>query len=239
MGPDVHGRQVGTAAPGNPARGWRDRADPLLAAVIFALFARTFLFQAFEVPSPSMEKNVLTGDRLLVNKFVFAERGTLARLLPSRPVRRGDVLVFRFPDDPRRDFIKRVVGLPGETVAIRDKQVSIDGTLLDEPYAFHADDTVWPGDASIPEPHRRRDQMPPLHVPEGAYFVMGDNRDDSSDSRSWGPVPAGDVKGRALFVYWSFRPRPSDAREGFAAIARWPLEAVRRTRWDRFFHAVK
>src|SRR5262249_49870789 len=133
MGPDVHGRQVGAATPGTSARGWRERVDPLLAAVIFALFARTFLFQAFEVPSPSMEKNVLTGDRLLVNKFVSAERSAALRpLLPARPVRRGDVLVFRFPNDPRRDFLKRVVGLPGETVAIRDKRVSIDGTALEE-----------------------------------------------------------------------------------------------------------
>jgi signal peptidase I len=239
MGPDVHGREIGPAAE-LPARGWRERADPLLAAVIFALFARTFLFQAFVVPSPSMEKNVLTGDRLVVNKFVFAEGGRpLERLLPARSIRRGDVLVFRYPNDPRRDFIKRVVGLPGETVAIRDKQVTIDGTPLEEPYAFHADDTIWPGDPSIPEPHRRRDQMAPLRVPDGAYFVMGDNRDDSSDSRSWGPVPADHVKGRALFVYWSFRPRPSDARGGLAAIVRWPLDAVRRTRWDRVFRAVR
>ncbi len=221
------------------SRGWRERADPILAAVVFALFARTFLFQAFEVPSASMEKSVLTGDRLVVNKFVVGRAGRLRALLPERSVRRGDVLVFRYPRDPRRDFIKRVVGLPGETVAIRNKRVFVDGRLLDEPYAFHADDTVWPDDASIAEEHRRRDQMPPTRVPEDAFFVMGDNRDDSSDSRYWGPVPAGNVLGRALFVYWSFRPRPSDSPSGPAAIARWPIETMRRARWDRIFRAVR
>jgi signal peptidase I len=221
-------------------RGLRERADPVLAAIVFALFARTFLFQAFEVPSPSMEKNVLTGDRLLVNKFVFAAgAGPLAAALPERALRRGDVVVFRFPVDPRRDFIKRVVALPGETVAIRDKRVFIDGQPLDEPYAFHADDTIWPDEASIDPDHRRRDQAPPYRVPPGAYFVMGDNRDDSSDSRYWGPVPAGHIVGRALFVYWSFLPRGSGSPTGLAALARFPLEVARRTRWDRTFHAVR
>jgi len=241
MGPDVHGGAVATAGlPDAAPRGLRERADPVLAAIVFALFARTFLFQAFEVPSPSMEKNVLTGDRLLVNKFVFAPgAGPLAAALPERPVRRGDVVVFRFPDDPSRDFIKRVVGLPGEMLSIRNKRVFIDGRLLDEPYAFHADDTVWPDDPAIPADHRRRDQLPPVRVPEGAYFVMGDNRDDSNDSRYWGAVPAGHVEGRALFVYWSFLPRASDAPSGFTALARFPLEVARRTRWDRAFHPVR
>jgi signal peptidase I len=207
---------------------------------VFALFARTFLFQGFEVPSASMEKNVLTGDRLLVNRFVFAPgRGARTAALPERPIRRGDVLVFRYPVDPRRDFIKRVVALPGEIVEIHDKRVYIDGRPLAEPYAFHADDAVWPDDPAVAETHRRRDQMTPRTVPDGAYFVLGDNRDDSSDSRYWGPVPAGNVLGRALFVYWSFRPRPSDAPSGLAALARLPIDFARRARWDRMFHPVR
>jgi signal peptidase I len=238
MGPDVHDREVEANSPA--PRGWRERADPIVAAVVFAFFARTFLFQGFEVPSASMEKSVLTGDRLLVNKFVFAPgRFPLQAVLPERPIRRGDVLVFRYPEDPRRDFIKRVVALPGETVEIRDKRVYVDGRSLVEPYAFHADDAVWPDDPSIAETHRRRDQMPPLRVPDGAYFVMGDNRDDSSDSRYWGPVPEGNVLGRALFVYWSFRPKPSDAPSGLAALLRFPFEIARRIRWDRTFRAVR
>ena len=243
MGPDVHGREVTTAAaPVPPRPGLRERADPVLAAIVFALFARTFLFQAFEVPSSSMEKNVLTGDRLLVNKFLLAPSKqplALAALMPSRGVRRGDIVVFRFPDDPRRDFLKRVVALPGETVAIRNKRVYVDGRLLNEPYAFHADDRVWPDDPSIPEDGRRRDQLAARTVAPGTYFVMGDNRDDSNDSRYWGAVPAGHIEGRALFVYWSLVPRGSDAGAGPAAILRLPLDLFRRARWDRLFRPVR
>ncbi len=234
----VSGDGRGGAAPPASGRPLRERFDPFVAAVIFALFARTFLFQAFAVPSRSMEKNVLTGDRLLVNKFLYAPlAGSWAPFLPSRPVRRGDVVVFRFPDDPRRDFIKRVVGLPGETVAIRDKVVTVDGRPLAERYVFHADDRIWPDEAAVPEARRRRDQLAPVRVPDGAYFVMGDNRDDSSDSRSWGPVPAGHLVGRALLVYWSLAPRPPDAptRTLLASIR----DAFARMRWDRAFLPVR
>jgi signal peptidase I len=209
--------------------------------VVFALFARAFLFQAFEVPSRSMEKNVLTGDHLLVNKFLFAPHrdAPAAWLLPSRAVRRGDIIVFKYPEDPRRDFIKRVVALPGEIVAIRDKRVFVDGRLLDEPYAFHSDDRVWPDDPAVPEEGRRRDQLPPRTVPQDSYFVMGDNRDDSRDSRFWGPVPSRNLEGRAMFVYWSLPPRSSDARRGWRELLRLPLEIIRRTRWDRAFLPVR
>ena len=217
-------------------RALRSTADPILAAVVFALFARTFLFQAFEVPSPSMEKTVLTGDRLLVNKFVYApDQAPLSRLLPRRSVRRGDILVFRFPEDPRRSFVKRVVALPGETVSIADKRVRVDGRELIEPYAFHSDDNTWSNDPSTSEEHRRRDQLPPTRVPDGAYFLLGDNRDDSSDSRSWGTVPAGHILGRALLVYWSAPPPASGGGKGVLA----PLGALSRTRWDRVFALVR
>jgi signal peptidase I len=240
MGSDVHGRPVGPPASEARGRTRRGRLDPVLAAVIFALFARTFLFQAFAVPSPSMEKTVLTGDRLLVNKFVYApHRGPLGRILPCRPIRRGDVVVFRFPPDPRRDFIKRVIGLPGETVAIRDRQVFIDGRPLAEPWAFHSDDRTWPDDPAVPEERRRRDQLPPRLVPKEAYFVLGDNRDDSSDSRDWGEVPANHLEGRALLVYWSLPPRASGAPSGWIAALRFPFDILVRTRWDRAFQPVR
>jgi signal peptidase I len=253
MGSDVHGRAL-THANDRALTHAKDRVrthaalaravpfrrsvrgvlEPILAAVVFALFARTFLFQAFEVPSPSMEKSVLTGDRLVVNRFIYAPSATpLAALLPRRAVRRGDVIVFRFPGDPRRDFIKRVIGLPGETVAIADKRVTVDGRELIEPYAFHSDDRTWPDDPAISGDRRRRDQMPATRVPEGSYFLLGDNRDDSSDSRSWGPVPAGHLLGRALLIYWSLPPTPS----GGPGI---PIAgALGRTRWDRLFSPVR
>jgi signal peptidase I len=247
MGSDVHGRPL-TDAGNRPVthapvarnvsvrRSIRGVLEPILAAVVFALFARTFLFQAFEVPSPSMEKSVLTGDRLVVNKFVYAPSvsGPLARLLPRRSLRRGDVIVFRFPADPRRSFIKRVIGLPGETVTIADKRVRVDGRELIEPYAFHSDDRTWPDDPAISDDRRRRDQLPPLRVPDGSYFLLGDNRDDSSDSRSWGPVPAGQVLGRALLVYWSLPPAAGGALGDSS-----PLDAFRRTRWGRLFTVVR
>lgn len=241
MGPNVHARPLTPAgAPAETgARPRRERVDVLFGAVIFALFARTFLFQAFEVPSASMEKSVLTGDLLLVNKFVYGPRGRgpLSGLLPARGLCRGDVVVFRFPEDPRRDFIKRVVALPGESIEIHDKRVFVDGRPLTEPYAFHADDTIWPDDPDIAELRRRRDQVPPFRVPAGAYFVMGDNRDASSDSRYWGPVPAELLEGRALLVYWSVVPRSSASPSGGSIPS--PADLLRRTRWDRVFLPVR
>jgi len=252
MGPDVHPGPLTASvpAPGTPGgaagraspRPVRERLDAILAAVIFALFARTFLFQAFDVPTGSMEKSVLTGDLVLVNKFVYAARGgrLLGRLLPARELRRGDVVVFRFPEDPRRDFIKRVVALPGETVAIRDKRVWVDGRQVAEPpSAFHADDAIWPDDSQIAESRRRRDQLPPLRVPDGAYFVMGDNRDDSNDSRFWGPVPAAFIEGRALLVYWSVAPRSSAAAATGGGRMASPIDWLRRARFDRVLLPVR
>jgi signal peptidase I len=251
MGPDVHpgpltpdaaptasGRAPGPA----PPRPLRERFDAILAAMIFALFARTFLFQAFDVPSASMEKSVLTGDLVLVNKFVYAARNDrlLGRLLPARELRRGDVVVFRFPEDPRRDFIKRVVALAGETVTIHDKRVWVDGHQLAEPpSAFHADDAIWPDDPQIAEARRRRDQLPPLRIPDGAYFVMGDNRDGSNDSRFWGPVPAAYIEGRALFVFWSVAPRSSVAAAAGGGRIASPFDWLRRARFDRILLPVR
>jgi signal peptidase I len=218
----------------------REYTEAVLVAVIFALFARTFLFQAFQVPTASMEKNILVGDHLIVNKFIFAPHrgGFLARALPYRNVRRGDVIVFKFPEDPRRDFIKRTVALPGETVEIRDKAVYVEGKRLDEPKAGHSDDRVWPDDPALPDSYRRRDQSRPFTVPSNSYFALGDNRDNSYDSRFWGPVPAANLKGRAIFVYWSFPLEPSTHRsvKELVSIA---LNFFRRTRWDRTLMPVR
>ncbi|HZI66874.1 MAG TPA: signal peptidase I [Thermoanaerobaculia bacterium] len=212
----------------------------ILVAVIFALFARTFLFQAFQVPSSSMERNILVGDHLIVNKFLFASGGggLLSRLLPHRAVRRGDVIVFKFPEDPRRDFIKRVVALPGETVEIRDKSVYVEGMRLPDDRATFSDDRVWPDDPKLPESYRRRDQSRPFTVPPGSYFALGDNRDNSYDSRFWGPVPAENMKGRAMFVYWSYPLEPAKRRsvKELAAIA---LNFFRKTRWERTLLPVR
>ena len=232
---------AGTAAASRrPRTRPREYFQAILVAVIFALFARTFLFQAFQVPTSSMEENILVGDHLIVNKFLFSpgRSGFLAGLLPHRAIRRGDVIVFKFPEDPRRDFIKRVVALPGETVEIRDKDVYVEGILLDEPYVVHTDDRVWPDDPKLPESYRRRDQSRPFTVPPDSYFALGDNRDNSYDSRFWGPVPVGNLKGRALLVYWSYPLEPAVRRSAkeLVAIA---LNFFRRTRWERTLMPVR
>jgi signal peptidase I len=218
----------------------REYAEAILVAIIFALFARTFLFQAFQVPTASMEKNILVGDHLIVNKFIFAphRNGFLSRFLPYRPVRRGDVLVFKFPEDPRRDFIKRTVALPGETVEIRDKAIFIEGRRLEEPEVYHSDDRIWPDDPHLPDSYRRRDQSHPFTVPPGSFFALGDNRDNSYDSRFWGAVPAANLKGRAVFVYWSFPLEPSSQRS-IRELVSIALNFFRKTRWERTLSPVR
>jgi signal peptidase I len=179
----------------------REYFESLVVAVILALFVRTFGFQAFKIPTGSMEPNLLVGDHLLVNKFIFgpATSGLERTLLPMRRVERGEVLVFKFPEDPERDFIKRVIGLPGETLEYKDQRVFINGMPLIEPYAHYQLPATGEGASSDPRVH-----YGPVTIPAGHYFMMGDNRDDSQDSRYWGFLPASYVKGRALFIYWSF-----------------------------------
>ena len=181
----------------------REYFESILIAVLLALFARTFVVQAFKIPTGSMEPNLLIGDHLLVNKMVTAPTATsLERaLLPVRDVRRGDIIVFKFPEDPARDFIKRVIGLPGETVELRNKKVYINDEPLDEPYAHFI---TPPATDREPRAWDPRETYGPVTVPPDQYFMMGDNRDNSQDSRFWGFMPASYVKGRAMFIYWSF-----------------------------------
>jgi len=206
----------------------REYFESICVAVILALFVRTFVVQAFKIPTGSMENNLLIGDHLLVNKFVFAPTLTRAEnaLLPIDPIRRGDILVFKYPEDPERDFIKRVIGLPGEVVELKDKKVYINGTALDEPYVHF----LFPFDPSSPDAGEGgvdlRRSYGPATVPEGEYFMMGDNRDNSQDSRYWGFLRRDYVKGKALFVYFSFG-------EGGSGI---PL--LGNVRWSRFLHQI-
>ncbi|MBI2186335.1 MAG: signal peptidase I [Acidobacteria bacterium] len=180
----------------------REYFESICIAVILALFVRTFVVQAFKIPTGSMEKNLLIGDHLLVNKFAYAPTATpLERiLLPIDPIRRGDIVVFKYPEDPERDFIKRVIGLPGETIELKNKKVSIDGKPLDEAYVQF----LIPPDEEGNGEFDVRVQYGPVTVPEDHYFMMGDNRDNSQDSRYWGFLPRSYVKGKALFVYFSF-----------------------------------
>jgi signal peptidase I len=222
----------------------REYYESLLIVLILVNFVRIFVFQTFKIPTPSMVDNLLVGDHLVVNKFIYGPKGSpgLDRLLGLRDVRRGDIIVFRFPRQPEVDYVKRVIGLPGDTVMVRDKKVSINGALLYQPYAYFADSTVYPNDPSLPEPYRSRDQFGPVRVPDGTYFAMGDNRDFSYDSRYWGTVPRELIKGKPVLVYWSFRgeppPQGSPPIERVKELAGVAIHFFTRTRWDRMFFVV-
>ena len=225
----------------------REYLEALLIAVIFAVFARTYAFQAFKIPTGSMEENLLVGDHILVNKFIYGPSVTsLERfLLPSHSVRHGDVVVFKFPDDPTRDFIKRCIGLPGDEIEIVDKVVFVNGRKLDDQeYTYRTDSHVYPRSAFLDQAHRERDNYGPEIVPPGHYFFMGDNRDNSNDSRFWGPVPADYIKGRAFMVYWSFENgRETVDWPGYRGRARQlgnvMLRFFTNTRWERTFRIVR
>jgi signal peptidase I len=221
----------------------REYLESIVVAVILALFIRTFIVQAFKIPTGSMETNLLIGDHLLVNKIVYSpSSGRLESTIGARkPIARGHVIVFKFPEDPNRDFIKRVIGLPGETVEIRDKVVYIDGKPLDEPYVHFLEPLRLRTD---PEYGLRgeegRDNWGPRTVPNEHLFVLGDNRDNSRDSRYWGFLPIDQVKGRALLVYWSYAASREEYRRTNAADwLRDTLSAVGKTRWRRFFHLIR
>jgi len=220
----------------------REYYEALLIAIIFVNFARIFVFQAFKIPSGSMEDNLKIGDHIVVNKFIYGPGNDLGGFTPLRDVQRGDIVVFRYPRMPEQDFVKRVIGLPGETVSIRDKKVFIDDRPLAEPYAVWDDERVYPTSEFLPEPQRSRDQMQPFHVPPGRYFMMGDNRDHSNDSRYWGTVPRTMIKGRAFLVYWSFDPEDAPGAGTLADRVRElgdvMLHFFTRTRWERTFFVV-
>ncbi len=184
---------------------WQDTvkeyAQAIIIALILALFIRTFVVQAFKIPSGSMIKTLLIGDHILVNKFIYGVRDPFTRKewVDLGEPERGDVVVFIFPLDPKKDFIKRVIGLPGDMVEIVDKKVYVNGKLFhDPPGVQHTDPNIIPGNV------QPRDNMGPVKVPEDHLFVMGDNRDESFDSRFWGFVPIKDVLGKAFLIYWSW-----------------------------------
>ncbi len=186
-------------------------AEAIATAVILALFIRAYVVQAFKIPTGSMVATLLPGDHLLVNKFIYGTDIPFTHIviLKVRDPRRGDVIVFKYPEDPSRDFIKRVIGVGGDTVEGRDKQVFVNGQPLDEPYVQHADPDMHPPQQD------KRDTFGPVKVPDGKYFMMGDNRDFSYDSRFWGPVDREAIQGKALVIYWSW-----DGQEHFPRFSR-------------------
>lgn len=178
----------------------REYAESIIIAVLLALVIRTFIVQAFKIPSGSMEDTLAIGDHILVNKFIYGSKipFTSERILKIRDPRQGDVIVFEYPEDPSKDFIKRVVGVPGDTVEVKDKRVYVNGKLYDNPHEVHKEAET------IPKEMNPRDFKDPVKVPANSYFVMGDNRDRSYDSRFWGFVSNEKIKGLAFIKYWSW-----------------------------------
>jgi signal peptidase I len=187
----------------------REYVEAVVLAIVLTIVIRGLVLQAFRIPTGSMEDTLLVGDFLFVNKMVYGseidvgfggERFFYYRFPAIREPKPGDVLVFRYPEDPSRDFIKRCVAIEGQTVEIRDKVLYVDAKAREEPYVRHKDPRVIPHETS------QRDNFGPYVVPQGHLFMMGDNRDNSHDSRFWGPLPRDLVKGKAMFLYWSWDP---------------------------------
>lgn len=194
---------------------WRDYLEALLWAVALALIIRTWGVQAFKIPSGSMKPTLLIGDHLLVSKSSYGVKMPFsdAVLIPISDPQRGDIVVFRFPEDRDKDFIKRIVALSGETVEVRNKRIFVNGQPLKDSWGHYADRII------LPPGVQPRDNFGPVTVPEDHYFVMGDNRDQSYDSRFWfngrgGFVPREDILGRAFIIYWSWEDESFGVRWG-------------------------
>lgn len=226
--------------------------------ILILLFGTTTLVQAFIVPTPSMDATVRVGDHLLVDKLSYAPAGAISKyLLPYTPIKRGDVIVFRYPVNIDENYVKRVMGVPGDHIHLVNDEVYLNGKKLVEPYVRHIPaiqrpyaaefPSIPPGFDVEPKERARAQEMfdqnvvnGELVVPEGQYFAMGDNRDDSADSRYWGLVPRDYVIGKPLFIFWSYDAQTEDL-VGFTAnhFVDLALHFFTRTRWDRTFKLVR
>ncbi len=222
----------------------REYLEALLIAAVFLLFTNTFVIKTFFIPSGSMEDTLLVGDHLFVNRFIFGPTlGTVEQaILPLRVPRRGDIVVFRSPERPNIDLVKRLIGLPGDTIQVVDKQLFVNGKkVVDDAYVEHKDPRIFQNRPYMSEQQRLRDNFGPVTVPAASYFCMGDNRDLSYDSRFWGVVPEHYIKGRAFLIYWSFGGGTSDgtwrgAGAKLRELANTALGFLTKTRWTRSFH---
>jgi signal peptidase I len=223
--------------------------------ILLLLFGTTTLIQAYVIPSGSMENTLLIGDHLLVDKMAYAPSGPISKyLLPYEPVKRGDIIVFRYPVNIRQTFVKRVIGIPGDRIRLVNKQVYVNGVKLNEPYAVHKTDSIdayrddFPSELDEPDPYNSAEDMLLHHVvngevvvPPGCYFAMGDNRDLSLDSRYWGFVPRQNIIGKPLMIYWSYDAptsvlaNPSITLSHLKDLA---LNFFNKTRWRRTFKLI-
>jgi signal peptidase I len=261
--PETSGDSTLSEAPARtqaPASALADFFESLLVTILLVLFATTFILQAFKIPSQSMEPTLLVGDHLLVNKFIFEGRGAwYEKLLPYRPVRRGDIIVFKFPYDDHSYYVKRVIGVPGDHIRIINERVYVNEVPLTEPYVVHDltgddpfADNFPPSDRGFAGLEVRPEwakqimsyvQAGELVVPPDRYFVMGDNRDRSWDSRYWGFVDRPSIMGRPIVIYWSVRATARDYTDRSLIGTARGIEATlihlpSRTRWNRMLREV-
>jgi signal peptidase I len=178
----------------------RENIEAILIAIVIALFIRTFVVQAFKIPSGSMKQTLQIGDHILVNKFIYGVKVPYLHetIIPLKNPRRGDIIVFKYPVDPRKDFIKRVIGIPGDEIEIRDKKLYVNQKRVNRDYGVYTDSRILSANV------RPRDNFGPVTVPQHSLFVMGDNRDESFDSRFWGFVDYKALNGKAFIIYWSW-----------------------------------
>ena len=201
--------------------------EPILIALILAGIIRTFIIQPFKIPSGSMEDTLLVGDQLMAIKFLHGIKipFTNKRILKIRNPRPGDIIVFKYPEDPSKPFIKRCIATSGQKVEIRNKVVYVDGKEQHLPeHAKFIDSNIIPNITTIPQNFRNRDNLQEVIVPDNTFFAMGDNRDNSNDSRFWGFVPYENISGKAFILYWSW-----DEDGSF----------LRKVRWERLFQLIK
>jgi signal peptidase I len=216
---------------------WREYIEFIIEMMVFVFFVNAFLLQSFAIPSGSMENTMLIGDHLLVDKVAYSRLVSVIDrlLLPQIEIRRGMIVTFKSPPEMDKEYVKRVIGLPGETIAIVAKRVYIDGRPLVEPYARFRDPQVTSG---------IRDNFPPFRVPPGSYFCLGDNRDNSYDCRFWGPVPADYISGCPWRIFWSYRATAEEYRNPGALaklrdLASTVVHFFSKTRWSRTFHRFR
>jgi len=195
----------------------REYAEAIIIAILLALIIKAFIIQAFKIPSGSMKQTLLIGDHILVNKFIYGIAIPIwnKEIFHFSDPKREDIVVFRYPVDPSKDFIKRVIGLPGDVVRIQDKKVFINEQLLEESYTVHSDSRILPAGVSP------RDNMNAITVPPHSLFVMGDNRDESYDSRFWKFVDMGELKGKAFLIYWSWNSEGELSLNSSQSYVRW------------------
>jgi signal peptidase I len=218
----------------------REWLESLVFSLIFVFFFTNFIAQATQVPTESMKPTILVGDHFFLDKFAFPANYPefMNKVLPTREIHRGDIVAFKSPGDPKVPFIKRVIGLPGETLEIRDKTVYINGKELAESYKHFIDPNIYERGSGIPSDYIARDNFGPKVIPPNSYFMMGDNRDNSNDSRFWGVVDGKMVIGKPLFIYWSYDAPPYDPRsksilehaQEYLSVA---VNFFSKTRWGR------